>query len=97
MAASHLYGLALQWYRWYSKFKGYLTLREFSRPFLQCFGPTEYEEPSQSLNRLYQTTMVLAYQAKFESQCIDGHPKPFLIGAFIGGLRDEIRMEAKMR
>ena len=40
-----------------------------------------------------------AYQEAFEklSHQVDGLPKPFLIGCFIIGLRDDIRLDVKIK
>ena len=66
---------------------------------LQRFGPTDYENPSESLTRLKQTTSVAAYQEAFErlSHQVDGLPEGFLIGCFVAGLRDEIRIDVKIK
>jgi len=63
------------------------------------FGPTEYEDPSESLTRLRQTTIVAAYQEAFESLShqVDGLPKGFLIACFVAGLRDDIRIDVKIK
>ncbi|RVW22502.1 Transposon Ty3-G Gag-Pol polyprotein [Vitis vinifera] len=63
------------------------------------FGLTEYEDPSEALSRLKQTAIVATYQEAFErlSHQVDGLPKPFLIGCFIVGLRDDIRLDIKIK
>ncbi|KAL5757050.1 hypothetical protein ACOSQ2_021796 [Xanthoceras sorbifolium] len=47
-------------------FKGPLTWDEFTQAVLQQFGPTDFEDPSEALTRLKQTTTVTAYQETFE-------------------------------
>lgn len=63
------------------------------------FGPTEFEDPSEALSRLKQTTTVTAYQEAFEklSHRVDKLPETFLIGCFIAGLRDDIRLDVKIK
>ncbi|XP_060673303.1 uncharacterized protein LOC132803788 [Ziziphus jujuba] len=99
LASFHLEGLALQWHRWFMKFRGPVSWKEFTKAILLRFGPTEFEDPSESLTRLQQTTTVEAYQENFEklSHRIDGLPESFLIGCFIAGLRDDIRLDAKIK
>ncbi|XP_076897827.1 uncharacterized protein LOC143551249 [Bidens hawaiensis] len=94
LAALHLDGIALQWHKWYTKSRGPLTWAEFTSALLQRFGPTDFEDPSEAFSRLKQITTVAAYQEAFEriSQRVD----VFLLGCFIGGLKDEIRLEVKI-
>ncbi|WJZ82806.1 hypothetical protein VitviT2T_002531 [Vitis vinifera] len=97
LASFHLEGIALQWHRWLTKFRGPLTWDEFTKAVQLRFGPTDYEDPSEALTRLKQTTSVAAYQEAFEklSHRVDGLPENFLIGCFIARLRDEIRINVK--
>ncbi|XP_073260170.1 uncharacterized protein [Populus alba] len=46
-----------------------------------------------------QVTTVAAYQEAFEglSHRVDGLPEPFLVGCFIAGLRDDIRLDVKTK
>ncbi|XP_034693910.1 uncharacterized protein LOC117920466 [Vitis riparia] len=99
LASFHLEGIALQWHRWLTKFRGPLTWDEFTKAVQLRFGPTDYEDPSEALTRLKQTTSVAAYQEAFEklSHRVDGLPENFLIGCFIAGLRDEIRIDVKIK
>jgi hypothetical protein len=48
---------------------------------------------------LKQTSTVAVYQEAFErlSHRVDGLPETFLIGCFIAGLRDEIRLDVKIK
>jgi hypothetical protein len=59
---------------------------------LHCFGPIDYEDPSEAFTRFKQTTIVNIYQTEFEklSQRIDDLPENYLVGFFIAGLCDEI-------
>ena len=99
LASFHHEGIALQWHRWLTKFRGPLSWNDFTKAILLRFGPTEYEDPSEALSRLKQTTTVAAYQEAFEglSHQVDRLPEPFLIGCFIVGLRDDIRLDVKIK
>ncbi|KAJ8762999.1 hypothetical protein K2173_023204 [Erythroxylum novogranatense] len=99
LASFHLEGLALQWFRWFTKFRGPLSWTEFTRALLQRFGPTEYEDPAEALSRLKQITTVEAYQDAFKrlSHQVDGLPESFLVGSFTAGLKDEIHLEVKLK
>ncbi|GJY69458.1 transposon ty3-G gag-pol polyprotein [Tanacetum coccineum] len=72
---------------------------EFSKALLGRFGPTDYEDPAEALSRLQQTTTVASYQEAFEknSHQVDGLPEILLVGCFIGGLKEEIRLEVKLK
>nr|GEW21989.1 retrotransposable element Tf2 [Tanacetum cinerariifolium] len=63
------------------------------------FGLTDYDDASEALHRLKQVTTVAAYQESFErlSNRVDGLPESFLVGCFIGGLKEEIRLEIKLK
>ncbi|KAL5807035.1 hypothetical protein ACOSQ4_029768 [Xanthoceras sorbifolium] len=76
--------------RWIYKFTTTLLLR---------FGPTDYDDPSEALTRLKQTTTVASYQEAFEklSHCVDNLPEHFLVGCFISSLRDDIRLNVKVK
>ncbi|KAJ8752156.1 hypothetical protein K2173_003764 [Erythroxylum novogranatense] len=98
LTSFHLEGIALQWHRWLSKFQGPLTWEELTRAIFKRFGPTEYD-PSEALSRLKQTTTVVDYQQEFEklSHRVDNLPASFLVGSFIAGLREEIRLDVKIK
>lgn len=66
LASFHLEGIALQWHRWLVKFRGPQSWNEFTKAVLTHFGPTDYEDPSEALNRLRQNTTVAVYQEAFE-------------------------------
>ncbi|KAL5842770.1 hypothetical protein ACOSQ3_013373 [Xanthoceras sorbifolium] len=55
-----------EWHRWYAKFKGPVTWTEFTKPLLLRFGPTNYEDPSDTITRLKQTSTVSVYKEEFE-------------------------------
>ncbi|XP_076902006.1 uncharacterized protein LOC143556617 [Bidens hawaiensis] len=99
LASLHLDGVALKRHKWYTKSRGPLSWIEFTTALLQRFGPTDFEDPLESLSRLKQTTTVSAFQEAFErlSHHVDGLPGAFLLGCFIDGLKDEIRLEVKIK
>ena len=99
LASFHLEGIALQWHRWLTKFCRPLTWDEFTKAVQLRFGPTDYEDPSEALTHLKQTTSVAAYEEAFEklSHRVDGLPENFLIGCFIAGLQDEIHIDVKIK
>ncbi|GFY86793.1 hypothetical protein Acr_05g0004320 [Actinidia rufa] len=79
--------------------KGLVSWIEFTTALLHCFGPTEYENPSEALTRLKHTTTVSAYQEELEklSQLIDALPDNHLIGIFIAGIKDEVHLDVKLK
>nr|TKS00522.1 hypothetical protein D5086_0000182490 [Populus alba] len=99
LASFHLEKLALQWYRWFTRDRGLMNWAEFTKVILKRFGPTDYDDPSEALSRLKQTTSVIAYQEVFErlSHKVDGLPENFLIGSFIAGLKDDIRIDVRVK
>ncbi|GFZ05593.1 hypothetical protein Acr_17g0011650 [Actinidia rufa] len=60
LASFHLEGIALQWHRWFSKFKGPINWTEVTTALLCRFGPTEYENPSEALTHLKHTTTTVS-------------------------------------
>ena len=95
MASFHLSNVALQWHCWYSKYKGRLRWNEFVKALLHRSGSTDYDDPEEALSRLKQTTTFNAYQEAFEklSHKVDDLLENFLVGCFIAGLKDEIRLD----
>ncbi|KAL5828016.1 hypothetical protein ACOSQ3_019847 [Xanthoceras sorbifolium] len=65
----------------------------------RAVGPTNFEDPSEALTRLKQTTTVKAYQETFEklSHRVDNLPEKFLVSYFITGLIDEICLDVKIK
>ena len=89
----------MQWYHWLTKFKGPLSWSDLARVALLRFGPTDHDDPVEALTWLRQTTTVATYQDSFEklSHQIDGLPEGFLIGNFIAGLKEDIRLDVKIK
>jgi hypothetical protein len=99
LASFHLEKLALQWYRWFTRDRGPMNWEEFTKVILQRFGPTDYDDPSEALSTLKQTTSVIAFQEVFErlSHKVDDLPENFLISSFIAGLKDDIRIDVRVK
>ncbi|GFS37962.1 hypothetical protein Acr_00g0054900 [Actinidia rufa] len=99
LASFHLDGIALQWHRWLTKLQGPLSCTDFTAALLRRFGPTNFDNPSEALMRLKQTTTVEVYQDEFEciSQLIDVIPDSHLIGCFIASLTNDIRLDVKLK
>ena len=99
LASFHLEGVALKWHRWVAKIRGLSSWEEFTKTLLQRFGPTDYEDPSEALTRLKQVSNVAHYQENFEqlSHKVDGLPEHYLVGCFVAGLRDDIRLDVKIK
>nr|GEU53787.1 hypothetical protein [Tanacetum cinerariifolium] len=76
-----------------------MTWVEFSQALSARFGPTDYENPAGALSRLKHTTTVAKYQESFKklSHQVDGLPEDFLMACYIGCLKDEVRLEVKMK
>ena len=74
LASFHLEGIALQWLRWLTKFRGPLNWSELTKALLLHFSPTDYEHPSEALTHLKQTSTIASYQETFEmlSHWVDG-------------------------
>ena len=72
---------------------------KFVKAILLHFGPIEYEDPSESLTRLRQTTTMVTYQEAFErlSHQVNSLSEGFLIRCFVASLRDDIRIDVKIK
>ncbi|KAH7528958.1 hypothetical protein FEM48_Zijuj05G0132800 [Ziziphus jujuba var. spinosa] len=81
------------------QFRGPVTWPEMTKAILLRFGPIEFDDPSEALTWLHQTTFVVAYQEFFErlSHRVDGLPEHFLVGCLIASLRDDIRLDVKIK
>lgn len=98
IASFHLEGDALQWYRWVMAANPLATWPEFSQALLTRFGPTEYDDSTEALAKLQQVGSIREYQTEFEKLAtqVSGLSEQFLINCFIGGLKEEIRLNVKM-
>lgn len=48
-ASYHLEDMVLQWFQWLSKFKGPLSVHEFTKVMLRYFGHSDYDDLSKTL------------------------------------------------
>ncbi|KAF8369296.1 hypothetical protein HHK36_032691 [Tetracentron sinense] len=71
---------------------------EFAKALMNRFGPSQYEDPTALLSKLWQTTSVKQYQTLFEELAnrTKGLNEPFMISCFICGLKDEIGLSIQM-
>ena len=99
LASFHLKRTALQWFRWLVKTKGPASWAEFTRALLKRFRPTELDDASKACSNQSKKTTVLAYQEECErlSQMAQDVPESFLIGSFVGGFKDKIRLELQIQ
>ncbi|XP_057452390.1 uncharacterized protein LOC130744215 [Lotus japonicus] len=97
LAAFYMKGEALVWYRWMHTNRQLLSWDEFVRNLTLRFGPSDFENPQQSLFKLQQTTTVTDYQTRFEKLCnqVVGLSPEMLLNCFISGLREDIKNDLK--
>lgn len=64
------------------------TWTKFYRALELCFGPSTYENHQDTLFKIHQTTVVLAYQAEFEkiSNYVHGLNEEAFLNCFLLGL-----------
>ncbi|KAF3446009.1 hypothetical protein FNV43_RR11187 [Rhamnella rubrinervis] len=76
-----------------------LSWDELTKAALLRFGPTDFDDPTEALSQLQQTTTVAAYQEAFErlSNRVDNLPEGFLISSFIACLKEEVRLDEKIK
>ncbi|KAF3781406.1 hypothetical protein EJ110_NYTH37131 [Nymphaea thermarum] len=96
-AAVHVAGPAIRWYRWRLIQQGKPTWLEFVAALTVCFGPSAYLDYNVELSKIRHKGIVTEYQAEFEDKrnMVHGWPKEALIGVFIVGLRDELRINVQ--
>ena len=96
LAAFHLEGEANQWWQWmkkvYCEEKNEVNWENFKKELLVRFRPTKAEDFDKALSRICQSGTLREYQRKFErlDNQVDGWPQKALVGAFMGGLKDDI-------
>ena len=102
LAAFHLEGEANQWWQWmkkvYCKDKIEVNWENFKKELLVRFGPTKVEDFDKALSRICQSGTLREYQREFErlANRVDGWPQKALVGAFMGGLKDNIASKIRM-
>lgn len=74
-------------------------MEEFNIALLIRLDCTYYEDPSEAITHLKQTSTISAYQDEFEklSHHINNLPQIFLVGCFIARLKDDIRLDVKIK
>ena len=102
LAAFHLEGEANQWWQWlkkvYHEENKVVTWEIFKKELLVLFGPTEADDFDEALSRICQSGTLREYQREFErlANPVDGWPQKALVGAFMGGLKEDITSEIRM-
>lgn len=102
LAAFHLEGEANRWWHWMKKVfqeeKTKITWKKFKKELLVRFGPMEDEDFDEALSKICQRGTLREYQRQFErlANQVDGWPQKALVGAFMGGLKEEIASEIRM-
>ncbi|XP_049932541.1 uncharacterized protein LOC126409878, partial [Nymphaea colorata] len=88
-------GAAMRWYRSYKRKNPVMVWETFSNALLARFGVSSYTNYHVELINMKQITTVEEFQGRFEDMsCMVGDwPEPALIGAFMSGLREDIRIE----
>ncbi|GKB97903.1 transposon ty3-G gag-pol polyprotein [Tanacetum coccineum] len=91
LASIHLDGIALQWHRWFTKYKGPVTWAEFSQALLARFGLTDYDNPAEALSLLKPYYKRYSQSQESFDKYLPGHrctkPQFFMIHAF--GVRQD--------
>ncbi|KAL5854391.1 hypothetical protein ACOSQ4_004193 [Xanthoceras sorbifolium] len=64
LASFHLEGVALLWYRWYTKFWGLMSWNEFTKAIFHQFGPTDYDDPSEALFPIFHFSFIFHYSIR---------------------------------
>ena len=102
LATFHLEGGVNQWWQWmkkvYREEKIEITWEKFKKELLVRFGPIEAEDFDKALSRICQSGTLREYQREFErlANRVNGWPQKALVGAFMGGLKDNIASKIRM-
>lgn len=93
VAAMHLGGDAVLWMRWYEARYPRDSWATFSEMLLQRFGPGETLNVNVALSRIRQVGSVAEFVAQFiKLSCrVMGWTDEFLLGVFVGGLKEDIK------
>ncbi|KAF3775899.1 hypothetical protein EJ110_NYTH49522 [Nymphaea thermarum] len=94
-AAVYFEGAAIRWFHWLVSQQGRPDCATLVKEPTSRFGPSAYLDYNVELSSIKQSGTVLEYQEHFEAltNIVRGWPLPALIGAFLAGLKDEIRIE----
>ncbi|XP_068307393.1 uncharacterized protein [Pyrus communis] len=93
VAGLHLEGDAAHWLRWFKMRYPISSWATFTTQLLQSFGPSDSLNFNMALSHISQTTIVEAYVGHFISpscRTLDWTDAQ-LLGAFLGGLKDELQ------
>ncbi|XP_042952257.1 uncharacterized protein LOC122289342 [Carya illinoinensis] len=100
LAAYHLEGETNQLWQWYNRSHDGKTIswHKFEKGILRHFGPTDFEDYDKALSKIKQMGTFREYQHEFEKLAnrVTGWPKKALLGAFMGGLKEDIAIEVCM-
>ncbi|KAL5564770.1 hypothetical protein UlMin_027934 [Ulmus minor] len=93
-----LEGPALNWFQWVDSQTPFRSWREFRAAVLQRFGRAQEGDPTEQLLGIKQVSSVADYRARFEQFAASsrGLPESVFRGAFLNGLREEIRSDVKL-
>lgn len=94
MASYHMNGEALVWYQDAVKSTLFNMWEAFTQALVMRFGPTAYDDPTEALTRLEQTSTVASYKAHFESlsKWLKGLSDSHKLSYFLSGLKDEVHL-----
>ncbi|KAF3772744.1 hypothetical protein EJ110_NYTH57111 [Nymphaea thermarum] len=94
-AAMNFDGAVIRWYRWLVAQHGQPDWTTLVTAMAARFGPSAYVDYNIELSKIQQKWSVVEYQERFEelSNMTRGWPMDALICAFVGGLKEEIRLE----
>ena len=86
------------WFQWADAQEPFRSWRELRAVVLRRFSCAREVDPVEQLMPLKQRTSVADYQDEFESTAaqMQGVPEAIFKGAFLHGLREDIRAELKM-
>lgn len=98
MAAVHLEGDSISWYRWISSSLGQLTWEQFSHTIRARFSSRKYTDPCASLSKLGQTGSAREFITEFEKllNFVPDMPESHQISIFLSGLREDISAGVRM-
>jgi len=98
ISSIYMEGRALAWYMWMDNSGALTSWEAFTKALEIRFGPSPFYDPVEALIKLTQTATVEDFQSHFEfiANRTKDLPEPFLIGCFINGLREDIRLTVKM-
>lgn len=88
----------MNWFQWVDDQAPFPYWRAFHSALLQRFGQAQNGDPTEHLLSIKQETTVAEYRARFEPfvATARGLPDTIFWGAFLNGLREEIRTDVKI-